>query len=336
MGFVTSQQQIPSCDLTARTGSTALLETCSIRILHQCVPDLVTELADSNDGAVSLRALRLRLQEITGLDMSHHKAEIRRLAEQAFDSLRPSKLSDSRLHTSSCAGGASHERWRGRQLFYQLHDLNVSCDAWRGTWEPLVGHDVSNMHTSTKTPAGVAISLCAITSYIISNVQAKHHNNQEGASRASCDELRRVDRRCKNIPNSADCYMLSLNSDKVIHNSSSSHGNMEHKGCCTEQVEKEGNHWSFLDFDKVQNQQRHDVECSQLFDFYAHPWFLRLFGATVMNVEDQWHGWNKKGSRITFTPELCQQPMLLSEMLGASIPEVSMTMMSCMWHMAPD
>ena len=76
---------------------------------------------------ISLKALRMSLQDRLGINLVAQKAQIRTMAEQALVMLTAVWESDPRLDG------------RGRCLFTELHwqdELSITR-RWRGEWEPL-------------------------------------------------------------------------------------------------------------------------------------------------------------------------------------------------------
>ena len=105
-------------------------------LTQHAVDRAVSGMADH--GAISLRELRLGLQQATGIDLRLHKAEVRRMAELAVRRLEQGGLHDS-PSGNTCKAPHAEPEWagmweplpsvlsfhdRGRELFTVLHDLH--------------------------------------------------------------------------------------------------------------------------------------------------------------------------------------------------------------------
>ena len=75
-----------------------------------------------------------------GVDLQHHKAKIRPLAERAVV-VQHDRLEEGKACDTALAGLTGlEERRRGKNLFTEPEVCDAVCTAaWRGTWEPLPG-----------------------------------------------------------------------------------------------------------------------------------------------------------------------------------------------------
>ena len=116
------------------------------------------------EGRISLLALRNALEHCLGINLASRRHEIRKCAELYVEKLASAHDSPLTHEAPPIACSTPMDSDRGWMMFTQWPDEMGFCNAWAGTWEPLVDQHSRSVMGSDRIECTFNMDL---TSFII-------------------------------------------------------------------------------------------------------------------------------------------------------------------------